>query len=89
MKDRSRTCHNDIDLLDMAIAARLERKLVVYLVYKVDVANIIPDAFVSPCPSVETKQSNVDPCNTAQSPIPYSSIKMDQVAPHIWHPKIL
>ena len=69
LRDGSRARHNDMESLDMAVVARLERKLVVYLVYKVDVANIIPDGPALPCPCIETKQSNMDPHNRAECSI--------------------
>ncbi|KAJ8444909.1 hypothetical protein Cgig2_015255 [Carnegiea gigantea] len=77
LREGLRTCHNDFESLDIAAAAAaaVHKRLVVYLVHRVDVPKeVVPEMSTLPCPSMATQQSNVDPIssniNDAQTPTP-------------------
>jgi len=81
--DGLRTCYSYIGSLDMATMARLERKLVMCFIHRVNSTNVIPKVPTLRSPTNQTKLSNVDPYNRAQS-IPHISLKkMDHVSPHL------
>ncbi|KAJ8450554.1 LOW QUALITY PROTEIN: hypothetical protein Cgig2_020191 [Carnegiea gigantea] len=66
LREGLRTCHNDFESLDMAAAAAVNKRLVVYLVYMVDVPKeVVPEMPALPCPSMATQQSNVDPMSSS------------------------
>jgi len=60
-----RTCHDNCESLDMDVAAAIHKRLVVYLVHRVDVTNeVVPRIPALPCPSMTIQQSNVEPISS-------------------------
>ncbi|KAJ8422497.1 hypothetical protein Cgig2_003507 [Carnegiea gigantea] len=66
LRERLRTCHNDFESLDMAAALTVPKRLVVYLVHRVDVPKeVVPEILPLPWPFMATQQSNVDPMSSS------------------------
>ncbi|KAJ8435298.1 LOW QUALITY PROTEIN: hypothetical protein Cgig2_026390 [Carnegiea gigantea] len=63
LKEGLRTCHNDFQYVVV-----IQRRLVVYLVHIVNVANVVaPEMSALPCPFKTTQQSNLDPISITKS----------------------
>ncbi|KAJ8434219.1 LOW QUALITY PROTEIN: hypothetical protein Cgig2_029743 [Carnegiea gigantea] len=67
LEEGLRTCHNDFKSLDMAATAVVHKRLVVYVIHRVDVANVVVlEMLPLPCPSRITQQSNMDPISSTK-----------------------
>jgi len=65
LREGLRTCHNDLESLDM-VAATVNKRLVVYLAHMVDVPKkVVLETPALRCPSMATQQSNVDPMSSS------------------------
>ncbi|KAJ8445120.1 hypothetical protein Cgig2_029492 [Carnegiea gigantea] len=82
LREGLRTCHNDFESLHIVVAVAVHKRLVVYLVHRVDVPKeVVPDMPALLCPSMATQQSNVDPMSSSinddsrpESPIPWDKL---------------
>ena len=57
LREGLRSCHNDLEPLVMVVITTHERKLVAYLVYKADVANVMPEHLVLYSQSIQIQQA--------------------------------
>ena len=66
LREGLRTCYNDFESLEMVVATAVHKRLVVYFVHRVDVANeVVLEMPASPCLSTTTQWSNVDLINSS------------------------
>ncbi|KAJ8429467.1 hypothetical protein Cgig2_015319 [Carnegiea gigantea] len=66
LREELRTCHNNFESLDMVVAAAVHKRLVMYLVHRIDVLKeVVPEMPTFPCPSMATQQSSVDPMSSS------------------------
>jgi len=66
LREGLRTHHNDFESLDMAASAAVHKRLIVYLVDRVDVPKeVVPEMPALPCPFMATQQSNMDPMSSS------------------------